>query len=664
MRDRQGSFVYTNDMSKLSLGLFIGLYFIDYIFGMVSFGGIELIAVARMLAISFSVAMIFSFLIRKFPEKAKLLLSFILLLLFAAYAFLELQFSNFLNAYYSFQNVADGGFRVGVFAWYFIKTAKPQYFLTLLVPLLFLLINFKNKGESKVSLKTFVFSLIVFAVVIFTLPYGSHNYQSAVRNQDNFDFILRETGVNTFFFEDLRAVFVGKDETLVIEESADPKETAEATPETTATPETVIEKDPLIRDFDDSRWKADMEKETDETVKSIDQYLLSRKIEERNEKTGIYEGYNFIYFLVESMDYVGIDPVLTPTIYKMMTEGYQFPNHYTPVFSCGTGDSELVSMTSMMPYGSACTVYSATPNDLNNSMAALFKRAGYDTFSFHNWDDQFYNRTELHESYGIDVYKDIEDLDIPIVQGWQSDNVLMEQAIPDFIYSDKFFTFIVTSTMHWPYDEGSYYGNYYLEEINKVHPDYPIELKRFISKTMEFDKSLATLLAALEEEGKLDNTVICFWPDHHPFNLDYGVIRSYTQNVDRYGTHGFYKSPLILYNAATPSETVEDVCSTFDHVPTIANLFGLNYDPRLYMGSDIFGGNTRVMFANGDWISDEGIYTVSDGTFNAFEGKSLSESEIEKNSTEVRNLIRVGRAIVDTDYFHLRNYITDPVEKE
>ena len=75
MRDRRGSFVYTNDMSKLSLGLFIGLYFIDYIFGMVSFGGIELIAVARMLAISFSVAMIFSFLIRKFPEKVKLLLS-------------------------------------------------------------------------------------------------------------------------------------------------------------------------------------------------------------------------------------------------------------------------------------------------------------------------------------------------------------------------------------------------------------------------------------------------------------------------------------------------------------------------------------------------------------------------------------------------------------
>ena len=37
---------------------------------------------------------------------------------------------------------------------------------------------------------------------------------------------------------------------------------------------------------------------------------------------------------------------------------------------------------------------------------------------------------------------------------------------------------------------------------------------------------------------------------------------------------------------------------------------------------------------------------------------------LEAIKEEVRNLIKVGRAIVDTDYFHLRNYITDPVEKE
>ena len=648
---------------KYGLSLFACLYFIDYIFGMVSFGQIELIAVARMLAVSFALAIILSFALKKASPKVSLILGFLVLLLFGAYAFLELQFKNFLNGYYSFQQYAAGGFRVGVFAWYFIKTAKPQYWLTLLPAFAFLLINLKNKAENKVSLRTFLLSLVIFAVVMFTLPYGSLNYRNAYENQDNFDFIVRETGVNTFFFEDIAAVLNKKEDRLIIEDTTAPDATAETSPEPTETPE-VIEKDPLVREFDDSRWIADMEKETDETVKSIDQFLLNRKVEQKNEKTGIYEGYNFIYFLVESLDYVGIDPELTPTIYKMMTEGYQFPNHYTPVFSCGTGDSELVSMTSMMPYGSACTVYTATPNDLNNSMAALFKRAGYDTFSFHNWDDQFYDRTELHHSYGIDVYKDIDDLDIPIVQGWQSDNVLMEQALPDFIHSDKFFTFIVTSTMHWPYDEYSYYGNHYLEEINKVHPEYPIELKRFISKTMEFDKSLETLLNALEEEGKLDNTVICFWPDHHPFNLDTQVIRKYTQYADRYGTHGFYKSPLILYCASTPTETVENVCSTFDHVPTIANLFGLNYDPRLYMGTDIFNGDTRVMFANGDWITDDGIYSVSSGSFAPFEGRSLSDNEVERISAEVRNLIKVGRAIVDTDYFHLRNYITDPVEKE
>ncbi|MBR3227388.1 MAG: sulfatase-like hydrolase/transferase [Erysipelotrichaceae bacterium] len=638
---------------RFALLLFICIFVTDAYFCLVSFGGISLPALLRMCATAASVSLVFSFMSSKLRPGIGTAICFILLILLGSYAFVELQFKDFLNGYYSFQTVADGGFRVTSFAWYFIKNAKWNYFLTVVPAFIFLYVTLRYRPENEVSPKELIAGILVFLVVFFTLPLGSETYQSAYRNQDNLDIILKEDGITTFFIEDIRAVFTPhSEEELVFENDL-------------TVGEAFIEKLPAAQEegpqriFDDSEWLKAMDEEDNETIKTIDQFLMNRDIEQPNEKTGIYEDYNFIYFLVESFDYMGIDEELTPNIYRMYTEGYIFPNHYTPVFSCGTGDSELVSMTSMMPLGSSCTVYTAAHSDLNNSLASLFRNKGYDTFSYHNWDDTFYDRTSLHEAYGMDSYRDIDDLDIQLVPGWQSDNVLMEEALKEFIDSDRFFTFIVTSTMHWPYDEYSYYGDYYLDEINRVHPDYPIEVKRYLSKTMEFDKSLGTLMDALEEKGIADKTVICFWPDHHPFNISVNYIKNYSP-VERESQYGIYRTPFILYCKSGENETVDAYCSTFDHVPTIANLFNLNYDPRLYMGSDIFNGNTRVIFNNGNWMNEYGMWSVSYASFFPFEGKELDESEIERNCSEVRNLIKAGRAITVNDYFAFRPFISDP----
>ena len=206
--------------------------------------------------------------------------------------------------------------------------------------------------------------------------------------------------------------------------------------------------------------------------------------------------------------------------------------------------------------------------------------------------------------------------------------------------------------------------NVNLEEIDAVHPEYPQELKRLISKTMEFDHMLATLMAALEEAGKLDTTVFCFWPDHHPFNIPPEYLKDHTQVVDRYSEYGFNRSPLILYCAGVPGERVDEVCSTFDHLPTLANLFNLNYDPRLYMGADVFGGDCHVIFPNSDWISDDGIYINSTGEFHPFAGREADAEEIEKTDMQIKDLISAGRAMVSTDYFAVRRFLVSPVKAE
>lgn len=631
--------------------LFICLLFIDIYFYLISFDVFYFKALLRMFLINITLAFIFGYLASKLSKEGETILCFILILIFGIYAYIQLGLKNLIETFYSFQAISDGGFRVSSFVLYFIKNAKWYYYITLLPSIIYLVVR-KYIDHHPITIKSLLIPLISALLLIASIIFDNGILKEAINNQENFDVIISNVGINTFLFEDITSLFIKHDDNLEIVEIKEEEVKEE------------VKEISLKREFDDSKWIKDIENEQNETLKTIDNYLINRQIEDKNEYTGKYEGYNFIYFLVESFDYMGIDEKLTPTIYKMMKDGYYFSGHYTPVFMCGTGDSEFAAMTSLMPYGSNCTVYSVTHNNLSNSIATLFKNKGYSTYEFHNWDDTFYKRSELSNAYGVDTYKDIDDLDFNIVYGWQSDSLLAQKTMDYYINDDNFFVYYVTSTMHWPYDEDSYYGNYYLDKINEIHPDYPLEVKRYISKTMEFDKMLKTLIEGLKENNKLDNTVFCFWPDHHPFNISSEYVKRYTTTIDRYDTYGFYKSPLIIYCASDKGQEINNVCSTFDQLPTIANLFNLNYDPRLYVGNDIFNNKCRVIMNNGDWINNDGIYIYASNKFIPFDEKTIDNNIIEKTTTEVRNTMKIFRAMVSTDYFNIRPYLVNPQNKE
>ena len=626
---------------------------IDIIFHILAFKSFNI----DLLAISFFVNLALSFIIQYIyqvlPKGINIFVVFLIILFFGIYAFVQLQFKNFLTTYYSLKAFADGGFRVENFVGYFVKRAELVYYLTLVPSFIYLLIVY-FLDKKPISKYYFLYPLISILIIVASLLTTKNQLlKDALINQDNLDTVISNMGINGFLFEDISSIFIKhKTPELIIEEEIIEEEIIEE-----EVKEEVIN---YKREIDDSKWINEKDKEEDQTIKTIDEYLLSRKIEDKNEMTGIFEDYNFIYFLVESLDYSGIDKDLTPTIYKMIEDGYFFDKHYTPVLTCGTGDSEFVAMTSLMSYGSSCTVYSAINNNLHASLAGLFKNKGYSTQSYHNWDDQFYNRTTLHESYGIDEYLDIHDLNIKLVEGWQSDSELARLTIENYVDDEKFFTFYVTSTMHWPYDISSYYGNKNIEEINKYHSDYPIELKRMISKTMEFDKMLEVLMEELEKAGKLDKTVFCFWPDHHPFNIPASYLINHTSLVDRSEEYGFNLGPFVIYNSANKGKKISQVCSTYDQLPTVANMFNLNYDPRLYAGNDIFNHNTKAMFPNGDWISNEGIYYNSSATFKQIGNKSLSDNQIKNIDNEIKNITRVFRSVVSSDYFNKREFLINP----
>ena len=659
-------------MKKIII-LFSSLFYIDFAFILLGFGSVSFGAIIRIILSNLTISFLMHFIKNKKIFKR---VSLILIIVLSLYAFIQLEFKNFLSTYYSFKAVSKGIGGVKGYIWYFISSAKPSYYLVFLSIAVYLLLDeylkldekklvddifkkiYKDQYKKKLRKAKTRFTIekkILICIIIFLLtilaPLTSsiNDLVLAYTYNDNYDIILNNIGSNHFLFKDLYSSIFPRKLEFVIEEENKAIEGEDV----------LVEKESLSKIIDDSEWKSLVDSETNKSIKNIDDYLLSKSTYHETKHTGEFEDCNFIYFLVESFDYISIDENLTPTLYKMWSEGYHFTNHYTPVFACCTGDSEFVSMTGIYPLRSVCTAYEALDTNLTTSLAGLFKQSGYSVKAFHNWGDQFYKRSKLEPAYGVDEYLDVNGLDIKRISGWQSDADLIESALPHFINEDKFFSFFITSSMHWPYDSSSTLGDKYLNEINEYYPNYPIEVKRYISKCMEFDRGLELLLEELEKAGKLDNTVISIFADHRPLKFETPTLVKYTQLVDRSGSHDNNLTPYIIYNNKTRGKEINTPCSTIDHVPTIANLFNLNYDPRFYMGHDAFEDDCIVIFNSLDWITTKGSYSKSSGK--ASEG--LDKEYVDTINAHVKNVTNISKAIIEYNYFDKRKSVIYPKYK-
>lgn len=577
---------------------------------------------------------------------------------FAVYAITQLQFMNFYGSYMSVKASFDGAGRISEFVGQFIDLIDPVYYLALIPPLVTTLLSYRIEYSQTKN----ILPAVLAAVCAILLEAGAHftlvntPYASLYSNPRFIDRSIREFGLSRFLIQDFRSIHQDSSELLMPETTADPTISSE-TQEAASSEDAVSRKN----DIDDTSWNELMQADDNDERKKIDQYLMSRTVTDYNDHTGMFQDYNVVYVMIEAFDYMAIDPQLTPTLYKMKEEGWDFTHHYTPKFSCATGESEFVSEISLVPMSDVCTPNQWASNDWQNSIFNLFEHAGYYTSAYHNWIDEYYDRRILYSQSGCEAYLNYDDLNYTRLWGWQSDLEMMELTIPYWINQDRFFSLYVTTSTHFPYDQGSELGNRYLNEVSAVHPDYPLLVQRYISKAIELDKSMAYLLSQLEEAGKLDNTLIVLFADHHPLETPLQILADYGgQEADRLNGFDEDRTPFILYTPSMKPEKLERFNSTFDILPTVVNLIGLDYDPRIYVGSDYFDPASKlVIFPNGSWITDNGSYYASDDTHD----DTLGQEEIDARNLEVQNLFTISRMIYDSDYFHYRPTIPFPKER-
>ncbi len=395
------------------------------------------------------------------------------------------------------------------------------------------------------------------------------------------------------------------------------------------------------------------EVEKDETVKEMHEYFSKDIGTLKNEYTGMFQGKNLILFMAESFNSIAVDKERTPTLYKLTHEGFVFENFYSPVILSTIG-GEFQELTGLYPNLSMLSnVWRTGRNMYPFGYGTMFENAGYTVHAYHDHKYNFQNRDIYLKSLGFNNYMAcFNGLEEKMnCKEWpESDLAMIEATTEDYLQSEKpFFTYYVTVSGHMSYN---FSDNAMARKNQSLVKDLPYsnDIKAYLASNIELDRALEKLIEELDKSGKLDDTVIALVADHYPYDISLEHINEIAGNRD--STIEINRSHFILWNNKLETTTIQKVGGNMDVLPTILNLFGLDYDSRLIMGRDLLSNSFGlVVFADSSWISDMGRYYASTKKFIANEGVTVSENYIKNINQVVSNRIRLSKLIMEKDYY-------------
>ena len=367
-----------------------------------------------------------------------------------------------------------------------------------------------------------------------------------------------------------------------------------------------LESNPQVSDIDFDSIESD-----NQVINDLNNYIKNQVPTYTNEYTGMFEGKNLIYIMAESFDGYFVDKELTPTLYKMIHDGFYFKNYYTPT-NLSTIGGEFSLLTGLLP--DLAVLNNQWNGNYNNNghhnyypygLGNLFKELDYDVYAYHDYFYNFQNRDYYLKDLGFDDYKACGNgmetrMDCSIFPA--SDDEMINGSIDDYINSDKFMVYYVTVSGHAKWG----FGYNAMAEKNKdlvSDLEYSDTVRAYISANLELEKAMTTLLDKLSVAGKLEDTVIVMASDHHPYFMeDEQMEELASKELDKYS---LYKNDLIIYNPGVENVEVDKVCNTIDVLPTVLNLFGIEYDSRLIVGKDILSDSEGMaIFADYSWLAD------------------------------------------------------------
>jgi arylsulfatase A-like enzyme len=411
-------------------------------------------------------------------------------------------------------------------------------------------------------------------------------------------------------------------------------------------------------------FEALAEAETNSKIASIDRYIASLTTADKNEYTGLFEGKNLIFITAEAFSEEVIDPEFTPALYRLATKGINFTNYYQPVWGGSTSTGEFSNLTGLVPAYGISSMKKTADKNMYYTIGNQLRREGYFSRAFHAHYYTYYGRDLTHENIGYDQFiARGNGLENDIKYQWpESDLELMQATVDMYIDQQPFSVYYMSVSGHTNYNWSGNAMSYKNKDAVK-DMDVPTPIKAYLACNLEFEYAMEYLLERLEEEGILDDTVIVIGNDHYPFGLEQEGSSQYKNALgDLYGYD--YKKPwerdhnrLIIWCGSLEDEepiVVDDPVYSLDIIPTLSNLFGTDYDSRLYAGRDALSDELPlVLWANYSWMTDKAC--CSGGKVEVFEGyeDEVTDEYIKAVKSIVANKFTFSKNVLDYDYYNV-----------
>ncbi|MBQ7779193.1 MAG: sulfatase-like hydrolase/transferase [Clostridia bacterium] len=698
---------YVRNLILMLLFFPISVFYLEMIVRLCTTGAPTVIEFINIFFFSFSFGAFISFILSLIKNRTVLrIIAVALIVLITIIICSQMIYFQIFRFYYSLDNASMAGQAVGDFGEIMWKTIGSNigYILILAIPAI--LMSVFNKVLSNYPTRRIPPILNYFCVAVMALAficgsvsvatdngeYGSLYYYRYVDSTES----AGKFGILTSMRLELQAKIFGKFEENVdikqgMNDIYNPFETDgndTTNPDVTDPDGTTEPPAPPIVYGDNVMENLDFSK-TSGKIGELNKYFSSLTPTKKNEYTGMFEGYNLIFLSLEGFSHHVIDPNLTPTLYMMANEGFVFENFYNSVWGGSTSTGEYANLTGNFYNSTACmqTLLPKTyqPFTLGNQ----FKKLGYTTKAYHAWTHTYYNRDESHPVLGyewiaynrnnVKGYSGLEDftfedgtkMKFPWVP---SDHDTARITVNDFVDKEPFHVYYMTISGHTEYNwTGNAMCKKHKAFINSYCQQYGLnysdKVKAYLACQYEVELMLTELVDRLREAGVLDRTVFAMGADHYPYGLwddNNGAYLAELYGIpadDISSNFELYRNAFIIWNSAMEEPIhVDTPCSAIDILPTLSNLFGLEYDSRLMAGTDVLSDIEPVVIVNFDnkkgswnWITKYGSYTTSDKKFTLAQGFTATDAEIEAYVKSVNQLVSAKRKysfyVIENDYY-------------
>ena len=694
--------IFTNRVIYNTIVLFVFTFIIEFLIRI--FTGVEVfdVALIRIILGSLIISLIWAWIGHFFNKTTQRVLNCIYVIGMGIFEFIELGLFNYLGFFMGVGN-SDQGTKVLGYINDFMHSLNTEYWLIPLASVLavvYLLtldrkILKNKKRNKKLNMTQKVYIEVVTVVIIFLLSgihyltVRSEGMQNELQTESNYSlWLLPENsnlavnnfGVAIYMYRDIVSQIKHIDSEYVMKLEMKEQEKKESKKPKTTKKTTTRPSDPSVpvkdytRTVDDTAWNELIKNTNDSTKNNLNNYFINRNITQKNDMTGMFKGKNLIIILMESVNEISIlNEEYFPTMSKLYNEGISFRNNLSPRNNCSTGNNELTVLTSLFTINNTCTANTYANNGYFEAAFQMFKNEGYSANGFHDYTLKYYWRNKYMKNMGADKFYSVKDLGIPYddkYEEWPDDADMFKQAKKYYMTKTPFFAYFASVSTHQTYNVASTLGDKYRDKYEKL--GYSKTLARYLSKMQVWDEALAELLKELKDAGELDDTVIVLFGDHFPYgltdkqvnefltknNAGYTINRNSTteKNVDR--------TPLIIYNSASKPLIVDDYTSILDLLPTVLNLFDIEHDPRLYLGTDIFSEDhvSRTVFADGSWMDENGFFYApkSAMTYVKNPKKQYSKAELKEINSDISLRQKMSASAIKTNYF---KYLGDGLKK-